>query len=157
MSSNRRLESHEIPQADNLDNIRSVIEAVAAGKNATSDIADHTKISSRHVSYAVHAAKVLGWVTSEENAALTDAGKALLATKAGSAEERDAFRSAVGQSEVIKMLAPDLLGEKAPTHEDLLKRIRQAVPDMSEATAERRAQTLLSWRNQALDQQLPLL
>jgi len=152
-----RLESHEIPQADNLDNMRSVVEAVAQGMTATSDIADHTKISSRHVGYAVHAVKSLGWITHAETPSVTESGKALLATKAGSVEERDSFKQAIGSSEAIKVLAPDLLGDKPPSQEELTKRIRAAVPDMSEATADRRAQTLLSWRNQALDEQLPLL
>ncbi len=155
MPRTRRFESHQIPQADNLDDVRKVVAGVADG--ATSQqISEKTGISARHVSYALQAARTLGWLAAGEKPELTELGRALLATAAESLDERDAFRRAIAGSDVLKVIAPSLLAEAAPTREDLIARIKKSVPDISEETAKRRAQTLLSWRTRASDQQVPL-
>lgn len=150
-----RFESHQIPQADNLDDIRKVISGIAGGATPA-QISEQTEISSRHVSYALQAARTLGWLAAGEKLEVTDLGRALLATPAGSLEERDAYRSAITESEVLKAIAPGLLVEATPSREELTAKIRKAAPDLSDETAKRRAQTLLSWRTRASDPQVPL-
>jgi outer membrane biosynthesis protein TonB len=151
---NRTLTSIEIPQADSLENVRRVVEAIASGASSRKEIADKTDISVRHIDYAIHAAKSLGFLAVTDALSMTGSGTALAATGRGSAEEREQFRAAIKANEVIGMLAADLLDDGAPSKATLTGRIQQACPDLSEATAARRAQTLLAWRSQALSAQI---
>ncbi|MBK8258720.1 MAG: hypothetical protein IPK82_39440 [Polyangiaceae bacterium] len=151
---NRTLTSIEIPQADSLENVRRVVEAIANGSASRKEISDKTLISVRHIDYAIHAAKSLGFLAAGEAAKSTDSGRALAATGRGSAEEADQFRAAIKANSVIQMLAPELLDDAAPSKAAVTERIQKACPDLSEATAARRAQTLLAWRAQALAGQI---
>ena len=155
MPRNPRFESHQIPQADNLDDVRRVVAGIADGATPA-QISERTEISARHVSYALQAARTLGWLAEGEKLEVTDLGQTLLKTTAGSLEERDAYRGAITSSDVLKAVAPGLLAETAPTRDELTAKIRKAAPDLSDETAKRRAQTLLSWRTRATDQQAPL-
>ena len=146
----RTLTSIEIPQADSLENVRRVVEAIASGASSRKEISEKTDISVRHIDYAIHAAKSLGFLAATDAISITDTGRALAATARGSAEEREQFRAAIKVNEVVSMLAPDLLDDAAPAKSALTARIQDACPDLSEATAARRAQTLLAWRSQAL-------
>jgi hypothetical protein len=152
----RTLTSIEIPQADSLENVRRVVSAIASGASSRKEISDQTDISVRHIDYAIHAAKSLGLLAASDALSITDSGGALAATAQGSAEEREQLRSAIKANEVVTMLAADLLDDTAPSKATLTERIQQACPDLSEATAARRAQTLLAWRSQALSTQLSL-
>jgi hypothetical protein len=155
MPRTRHFESHQIPQADNLDDVRRVVAGVADGATPA-QISERTEISARHVSYALQAAKTLGWLAPGDKPEVTDLGQKLLATAAESLEERDCFRRAITESDVLKSIAPELLAPATPSRDDLTARIRRAVPDLSEETAKRRAQTLLSWRTRASDAQASL-
>jgi hypothetical protein len=153
---NRTLTSIEIPQADSLENVRRVVEAIASGASSRKEISEKTDISLRHIDYAIHAAKSLGYLAEGEALGVSDSGRTLAATGRGSAEEREQLRAAIKANQVIQALAPDLLDDAAPSKASITERIQQACPDLSEATAARRAQTLLAWRSQALSTQLSL-
>ncbi|MEZ4294746.1 MAG: hypothetical protein R3B70_07195 [Polyangiaceae bacterium] len=153
---NRTLTSIEIPQADSLENVRRVVDAIASGASSRKEISDKTDISVRHIDYAIHAAKSLGLLAQGDALSTSGTGSALAATERGSAEEREQFHAAIKANEVIQMLAPDLLDDAAPAKATLTERIQKACPDLSEATAARRAQTLLAWRSQALSEQISL-
>jgi predicted AAA+ superfamily ATPase len=115
-----------------------------------------TGLSKRHVEYALHAARVLGWLASDGSWAVTQDGKKLVGEGPGGLGERSRFRNAIEQSVVLRRIAPGLLSTSRPSKQSLTARIKKCAPALSEETAARRAQTLLAWREQALDPQLPL-
>ncbi|WP_437707296.1 hypothetical protein WMF45_26545 [Sorangium sp. So ce448] len=155
MPTTRLLHSAEIPQADNLANVRRVLEALSGGVTEKEQISEQTGISLRHVGYALAAARVLGWL-GDDGASITPAARELLATSSGSADERTHLRRAIFACEVVKEVAPDLLEPAAPTREALARRIFRFTAGIGKETARRRAQTLLAWRSQVLERQLPL-
>ncbi|WP_437961845.1 hypothetical protein WME76_20835 [Sorangium sp. So ce119] len=155
MPPTRLLRSAEIPQADNLANVRRVLDALATGVAAKEQIAEQTGISLRHVGYALAAARVLGWL-GDDDASVTPAGHALLAAPAGTPDERAHLRRAIFACDVVKEVAPDLFEPAAPTPSALARRIFRFTAGIGKETARRRAQTLLAWRKQVLEQQLPL-
>src|SRR5690349_20902808 len=107
----RTLTSIEIPQADSLDNVRRVVEAIAAGAASRKEISDKTDISVRHIDYAIHAAKSLGFLEASEALSIKDSGRSLAGTGRGSAEEREQLRAAIKVNDVITQLAADLLDD----------------------------------------------
>ncbi|AUX23931.1 hypothetical protein SOCEGT47_044610 [Sorangium cellulosum] len=155
MPPTRLLRSAEIPQADSLANVRRVIEALSGGATAKEEVSEQTGISLRHVGYALAAARVLGFL-GEDGAAVTPAGRALLGVPPGSPDERALLRRAIAACHVVKEIAPDLLEPAAPAREALARRIYRFTAGLGKETARRRAQTLLAWRTQVLEQQLPL-
>ncbi|HVK68333.1 MAG TPA: hypothetical protein VM694_27930 [Polyangium sp.] len=149
----RRLESKDIPQADSLENVRRIIDAVADGSKTKADVSDRTGINPRHVLYGLHTARVLGFLAEEEGSGFgtTELGKALGNAAAGSAEEREAFRKSIHESDIIGAIAPGILSDKPPTQDAITKQIVK-LSGLSDSTAGRRAQTLISWRTQILSQ-----
>jgi len=147
-----RLDSIAVPQADDLDKVRSVVAAVDRGFTETAAIADRTGFSRRHVEYRLRAARGLGMVSEGE---VTPEGKALLATETQSEEERLAWRSALARCLTLATLAPDLFALRAPTRDELASRI-VACTAMAQSTAHRRAGTLLAWRRRLASRQLDL-
>ena len=142
----------DIPQANALDTVRRVIRSVALGATTIESIADLTTFSSRHASYRVHAARILGLLHSEgDRISLTPRGEKLLETALYTPEERAIFFSAIESSAVIQLLAPDLLTLCPPSVEELADRLFQN-SKLSRETAERRAGTLISWRKYVLGQ-----
>ncbi len=144
----RSLESKDIPQADSLENIRRIVDAVAEGAKTKADVAERTGINPRHVLYGLHTARVLGFLSEESGGFTpTEAAKALRGLELGSNEERETFRKAIQGSDIINAIAPELFSDKAPTQEAITQKIVK-LTDLSESTAGRRAQTLISWRTQ---------
>lgn len=152
----RPLSSQEIPQADSLSSVRRVLEAVANGLRAKEQISTRTGISRRHVEYALLAARSLGWLDGPDGLQVTQAGLELLATEAGSREERVHQKRALVASEIVRRVAPDLLDPRAPSKETIARRILRATAGLGQKTAMRRAQTLVAWRTQVLAAQLGL-
>ena len=144
------LTTADVPQEDDLAKVRQVAAAIDKGLQDTLSIAEESKVSRRHVGYAINAAMVLGWVAEgPEQLIATEQGKKLLQTAASSAEERALFRAAIEGSATLKSLAPDLLAAVGPTRVVLGQRIAEAT-GLAKSTAERRAQALLAWRRQVL-------
>jgi DNA-binding IclR family transcriptional regulator len=145
----RSLESKDIPQADSLENIRRIVDAVAEGAKTKADVAERTGINPRHVLYGLHTARVLGFLTEESGGGFipTQAASTLRGAESGSNEERETFRKAIQASEIINAIAPELFSDKAPTQDAITQKIVK-LTDLSESTAGRRAQTLISWRTQ---------
>jgi len=149
----RRLESKDIPQADSLENVRRIIDAVADGSKTKADVSDRTGINPRHVLYGLHTARVLGFLVEEEGGGfgVSELGKTLRNAAAGSAEEREAFRKSIQDSDIIGAIAPAILSDKPPTQDTITKQIVK-LSGLSDSTAGRRAQTLISWRTQIMSQ-----
>lgn len=139
----------EVPQADNLARIRLAVQAIAEGERATANIARALGVTERNVAYALQAARALGLLNGQR---LTALGEQLIATVVGSEGERACLRRAISESPVVVAVAPALLGAEAPSSSALAAAIAKA-GGLGQATAERRAQTLLSWREQVLDGQ----
>jgi predicted AAA+ superfamily ATPase len=129
---------------------------MSAGAESRVAIASATKISPRHVSYALRSAEILGFVRREDDGLrLTNLASTLLAADSDSADEKETFAKAIKSSLVVQSLAPTLLNSKGPSRAEVATRIRRA-SGLSRATAERRAQTLFAWRKQILDSQVSL-
>jgi hypothetical protein len=143
----------DIPQADNLQRVRLVVDSVAAGHTTQERVIDHTRVSLRHVSYSLHAARVLGFLELDGRAyRLTPEGRALCATRRMSEEERTCIKDAYRRSDILAALAPGLFDEPGPTVDAISAAIERR-GRLSQATARRRARALLSWRLQILDPQ----
>lgn len=147
----RRLESKDIPQADSLENVRRIVDAVVDGLRTKAEVSERTGINPRHVLYGLHTARVLGFVVEDEGGGFsaTESGKSLHALTANGPEEQERFRSAIADSEIIAAIAPQLLSGKPPTQDAITQKIVKAT-GLSESTAGRRAQTLVSWRTQLM-------
>jgi len=140
-----RLRSADIPQAEDLTEVRELVSALLEVGTSTDALADHTGFSDRHVCYRLHAAKVLGLIDGKR--ALTDRGDRLLATPPGSPDERSALAEAVASCPVVKLVAPDLLTAQALDLDQVSTALAQ-VAGLSASTAARRARILEAWRQQ---------
>jgi hypothetical protein len=140
-----RLKSADIPQAEDLTEVRELVSALLEVGTSTESLAAHTGFSDRHVCYRLHAAKVLGLIDTERS--LTDRGDRLLSTPPGSPDERAAFSDAVTSCSVVKLVAPDLLSAPALDLSQVSAALSQ-VAGLSASTAERRARILEAWRQQ---------
>jgi|GEM_PF-3427388 len=146
----RRLESKDIPQADSLENVRRIVDAVVDGLRTKAEVSERTGINPRHVLYGLHTARVLGFVTDGDGGfSATELGKALHGLTPNSTEELERFRTSIQANELIAAIAPQLLSSKPPTQDVITQKIVKAT-GLSESTAGRRAQTLVSWRTQLL-------
>jgi hypothetical protein len=142
------LTTADVPQEDSLQTVRLVLQSIAEGLQDTESMAARSGVSRRHAGYAINALIVLGLISEGDEAlAPSDDAKKLLATGAGSADEKAAFRGAVERSPAMRAIAPDLLAAQGPERDTLRDRI-MAAAGLSKSTSDRRAQALLSWRRQ---------
>ncbi|WP_394836277.1 DUF262 domain-containing protein [Pendulispora rubella] len=151
------MQSRDIPQTNRFERIRTVLQSIHDGAKESLRVDEKTGIGMRHASYALNTARILGWLEEDSHEyALTESGRSFLATETGSDVERSTLRAAVLASRVVRELTPNLLDEQhAPSIEGVALAIRRNTPNMSESTAYRRAQTLLSWRQQILQENAP--
>lgn len=149
------MKSAQIPGTFRLEHIRAVVGAINDGVGSNALIGVKTGIKTRHVSFAVNAARILGWISGEIGALRTTAsGRKLLEAEPGSRAEANHFKRGITASKEVKTLAPKLLTKSAPDYEALTEAISQAT-GLSETSAKRAARVLLSWRRQALLEQPP--
>ena len=140
-----KLQSSDVPQADSLALVRRVLEAIATSSStAVKDVAERTKFSERHVRYRMQAARILGFLASEGEPTLTARAKRLLATDAGSPEEKKQLANAVNECPALRLIAPNLLNSDDVDVKKIAERIAR-LSGLSVATAERRAGGLRSW------------
>jgi hypothetical protein len=141
------LMTSDVPQADDLSTVRTVVKAAAAGASNVAEIARRTGFSDRHTAYRVNAARILGLLSPPDVFTPTADGLMLLETPVGSSEEALLFRRCVEQSAAFKRVAPDLFEDPPPSRTAIAERLRQ-LSGLKKETAGRRAQTLVSWRRQ---------
>ncbi len=140
------MKSTDIPQADSLDQVRKVVQAVYDGASSTQLCHEMTGISPRHVGYALHAARTLGWIDMRGRSfTTTTSGDDLLLTSPRSTEEIVVFTAAIRSCRAIQRVAPDLLGDHTPLVDEMTENIAR-LADLANGTARRRVQTLLYWR-----------
>ncbi len=139
-----------IPGTFRLEHIRAVVEAIAKGVGSSNLIGLKTGISTRHVSFAISAAEMLGWIGGTAGRwKATRSGKALLNESPGSQREAAVFEAGIASNEDLHALVPDLLGDEAPDFDEMTARISERA-GLSQASAKRGARVLMSWRRQAL-------
>jgi predicted ATPase len=144
-------EKIEIPGTFRLEHIRAVVQGVADGTGNSSELRQSMDLSPRHVSFAVGAARMLGWIRGDAKGwKMTKAGRILLAAPRDSDEEARTFEAAIRKSKDVRQIAPDLLVDEGPSFDELTHRISEFT-GMAEASAKRGARVLLSWRRQALE------
>lgn len=141
------MHGNDIPQANSLDRVREVVQAVKRGAVALPAIERDTNLSARHAGYYTQAARVLGVLRHDRNEwTVSEAGLRLLATPTGSAAESMVLRQIIRDSAILHELTPDLLDEdKTPSLDELTVRIMKN-SELALVTAQRRAQALLAWR-----------
>ncbi len=140
------ISKRDVPQADSLDLVRAVVDALASGDMTPADVAITTRFSYRHVHYRLHAARVLGLAKFVRNlATLTELGAELVRTVRGTKEEREVLERAINESAVLHELAPGLLAQRVPDAAKLSQRLEKKT-GLGAATARRRANSLLAWR-----------
>jgi predicted ATPase len=149
--------ARSVPQADSLDRVRDVVEAIGRNGAPLEKVMERAGLSHRQANYHVGAARSLGLVRDSDGALqrLTELGLKLLSTDKGSAEETSLLARAVLSSSIVHHLAPDLLSETPPGNTELARRIRKET-GLAETTSARRAQTLLAWRQRLLQGQMEL-
>ncbi len=147
----------QVPQTDKLGKVRAVVDALAAGAATRVDLQRVTRLSERHLNYAIASGKVLGLLAElrKKDVALTAKGSELARTTVGGADEKAVLFRAVVSSPAMKRIAPTLLGRTGPSRHQLAERIRH-LARVSKSTAERRAQALLAWRKQLVGPQAAL-
>jgi DNA-binding Lrp family transcriptional regulator len=141
-----KLKTSDVPQADSLALVRRVLQAVATSPNApVKQIAERTGFSERHVRYRMQAARVLGFLPPEGESALTSRARRLLATQPDSPDEKRQLAAAIRDCRSVRLIAPNLLDCDEVDVNKLAERIAR-LSGLSQATAERRAVVLKSWR-----------
>jgi len=140
--------SGAVPQADSLERVREVVEAIATVQiHDIEALRKRTKLSDRHLHYYYEAARELGFVAGPlVKSEVTGTGRELLATAQSSVEELRVLQRAVASTAVVRQVVPNLLGPNPPTREQVAT-LLQGATALSQATAERRAQTLVRWRD----------
>jgi restriction system protein len=138
--------SVDVPQANRLENVRELVTAVRDGLHHPATLLELLDVDDRHFAYYRQAAAILGLVSAERDGtlALTERGRALLATSEGSTAERRCFREAMEGARALRPLLSFFQGEALPLGE-LAHRLR-TLTGLSATTAMRRAQTLEQWR-----------
>lgn len=140
-----RIASADIPQA-NLPHIHRLLHAMHAGAQTQAEIMAHADFSRRHTHYRLQAARTLALVEPAAGGfCLTELGEQLAKLAPGSPQAAPLWRTAITASAPLQRLAPDLLAEQGPSHDELTARIT-AMSDLSSATARRRARELINWR-----------
>ena len=147
--------SGDIPQADNIDSIREIVEVVNKGIINHKDISKATGYSNRHVQYKVASAIILGFIDKTENVFVTSNGKALLQKEKSSEKETKFLKECIKQTKFYKLIASDLFLSSRPDKNLLAKRIMD-YGNLSESTAYRRAGTLIAWSNRIMQYPLKL-
>lgn len=150
------IRSEDVPQADDLQKVRALVDQLADGPAPFDLLADASGYSIRHVQYRLAAARILNFIQVAEGMALaTTRGTALIATNPASIDEQSELRTAIADSRVIRMICPSLLGRRGPDPARLASEIVR-LSGLAATTAQRRANCLLSWRRQVLQTQEPL-
>lgn len=103
------------------------------------------KYAARHADYYREAAEILG-LLERHRWSLTARGRGLLATTAGSPEERDLLRAAVKDAADLGAIRDALLSDVQPHVEQLVEYALPRTALKSPATVRRRVQDTLSWR-----------
>lgn len=145
MVARHRFATVEVPLAETLPFVRTLVEALHQGAQTNHALVLATSFSERHVRYRLQAAHALRLITTRQQ--ITRRGRRLLTTERGSEDERAAWREAVRSAPIVRAVAPHLLRGSDIDTSAIMKKI-MTLTGLSFATANRRARVLLSWSRQ---------
>jgi hypothetical protein len=136
----------DVPQADRLENVRQLIAAAKEGIQHSATLRELLGVDERHFAYYRRAATILGLLVDEEDGTLvlTERARVLLGTKERSNEERRLFHEAIIGARGLKPFQSFFEGDEI-SFEEISHRLGQ-LTGLSKTTADRRAQTLMRWR-----------
>ena len=150
------MRSVDVPQVASFQAVRTVLAPLRARRLSRAELAIETRVELRHVQYAVHAARVFGWVEEVgDRLELSETGHRLVASTPGSEAERGSWIAAFRESPAIRRLDPDLSSSMAPAEGRLAGRIA-ALTGLAAPTATRRAHDLLNLHAEAFSRGAPL-
>jgi hypothetical protein len=132
-----------IPQADKIDKIRSITQALKTGAVDYEQISSSTGVGRRDVYYYVLAAVSLGFVD-KRTRVVTALGERFTDTKPKTPAEAAAVMAGMYQSPTLSEMAW-FFTDKTKTAVDMTDFIMKNFA-ISKSTAMRRAQTLFQWR-----------
>lgn len=140
-----KIPSSKIPQADMLEDVLSVANAVDQGAKTFQDIAKYINKVERQGRYYRLAAEILGLVrNSQNNSELTDLGKQFV--KANSQKRKEIARGAVLSAHVFQRMIPFFeLQSNGATREQIENFIDEVTAPTTDSMIHRRASTLISW------------
>jgi hypothetical protein len=143
----------DAPQADRLDLVRRVVEAVHHGQVGTDAIAAYARIAQRYVQYAVQSARLLELLRNDDagEVVATELALKALATARGSKAERAILRSGFEQASAFSDVKDLVLAAEAPTSTSLAEVLLLRRTPIALSTALRRARTLLAWRRYLIE------
>jgi hypothetical protein len=147
MQSAPRLKSKYIPQADRLDSIRDILEAVDRGSDTINKLEENTNINRRHILYRISSAEILSTLCRDKNLKITTYGHAWLKTQRGGEDEAALLRELIENSYFYNLISPELFGIGVADKDDIVNRIVM-YSNMSRSTALRRATTISAWYSQ---------
>ena len=136
----------DIPQADNLQKVITVIDAVYSGCSTQSQIAKVLEYTERQARYYRHAAKILGFITYDNNnAVITNAGKEFAET-----EEEDIRYILIRISILNNSFLDNIVHfvqnkQNGFIWEDVRDYILSITDHSAHSTIPRRTKTILSW------------
>lgn len=140
-----KIPSSKIPQADMLDDVLSVADAVNHGAKTFQDIARHIKKVERQGRYYRLAAELLGFIrNNNNNSELTELGKKFVSSNAST--KKELAKNAVLNTHVFQRMLPFFElhpdGVSRDRIEDFIEEVTQPT---TQSMIHRRASTLLSW------------
>lgn len=141
------ISTRDIPQADVLDNVITVVEAVSQGKSSFQDIARELGLTERQGRYYRRAAEILGFIVRiprQNVSTLTPLGHKLLRGNIGQKEQ--ILTTQIFGVPIIQNVLGVLASSRGrATKRNLVRALWQAVPGTTQSMAERRLVTILSW------------
>ena len=139
-----QFDSRLVPQADILDDVGAVVDAVGQGKASFQEIAEHIRKVDRQGRYYRLAAQTMGLVVNSQNRAeLTPLGEEYY-NSAGEARSQ-VLRRAVAQNPVVRAALRVLEDSPGGLSQDRLAEFVVGTSIARGSTVFRRAQTLKAW------------
>jgi len=139
------ISSSQLPQADKLDDVIAVADAVNLGNRTFQDIADHIGKVGRQGRYYRLAAQILGLVRNQRNqAVLTDLGQSFI--NATGHDRENILKQAVLSAQIFQRMLPFL--ENNPngvTRTEIIAFLHQIMEPVGVSMIPRRASTIISW------------
>lgn len=140
-----KIPSSEIPQADMLEDVLAVANAVSHGAKTFQDIAKHIHKVDRQGRYYRLAAEILGLIkNNNNNSELTDLGRRFVSSDEWS--KKEIIRNAVLNAHVFQRMLPFFeLYPNGTDRSDIERFIEEVTEPTTKSMIHRRASTLLSW------------
>ena len=137
------IQSRDIPQADDLDEVIMVVEAVAKGKRTTKTIARALGVTERQGQYYRRATEILELIICKGvESHITLTGKKLLDSKPK--EQQKILIDKIQNIPIFQLTISTLKKNEACTEYELIEEIKKST-NMTKSMLRRRLRTIISW------------